>query len=164
MSSSVITLYIYHKTNRSHKCRNRHLVWGQLVDLWFMWGWGWLDLSVVMMVMMMMMMIDVLRPLLCTRWAKWAKRPPKRSERWNKLQICPRGGSNSGGSDLWSNSLPVRPRKRRLSVVRLVNIRSVWADTSKMMVILRQRFVCYLDDDDDKCPIWGTSRGYVRGV
>jgi len=25
----------------------------------------------------MMMMIDVLRPLLCTWWAKWAERPPK---------------------------------------------------------------------------------------
>ena len=52
---------------------------------------------------------------LCTRWAKWAERPPKvtkRSERWNNLQICPRRDSNSGGSDLWSNAPTVRPRRR----------------------------------------------------
>ena len=58
----------------------------------------------------MMMMIDVLRPRLCTRYAKWAERPPKlmrRSERRNNLQICPRRDSNTGGSDLWSNTLPL---------------------------------------------------------
>ena len=31
----------------------------------------------------------------------------KRSERWNTLQICPRRDSNTGGSDLWSNTLPL---------------------------------------------------------
>jgi len=35
----------------------------------------------------------------------------KQSERWNTLQICPRWDLNSGGSDLWSNTLPVRPRR-----------------------------------------------------
>ena len=41
------------------------------------------------------------------------ERPPnvmKLSQRWNTLQICPRQDSNSGGSELWSNALPVRPR------------------------------------------------------
>ena len=36
--------------------------------------------------------------------------PPKvmkRSQRWNNLQICPRRDSNRGGSDLWSNTLPL---------------------------------------------------------
>jgi len=32
----------------------------------------------------------------------------KPSQRWNTLQICPSRGSNSGGSDMWSNALPVR--------------------------------------------------------
>ena len=31
----------------------------------------------------------------------------KRSQRWNTLQICPRRDSNTGGSDLWSNTLPL---------------------------------------------------------
>ena len=31
----------------------------------------------------------------------------KRSQRWNNLQICPRRNSNTGGSDLWSNTLPL---------------------------------------------------------
>ena len=39
-----------------------------------------------------------------------AERPPKvtrRSERRNNLQICPRRDSNTGGSDLWSSTLPL---------------------------------------------------------
>ena len=36
----------------------------------------------------------------------------KRSQRWNTVQICPRRDSNSGSSDLWSNALPTRPRRR----------------------------------------------------
>ena len=36
----------------------------------------------------------------------------KRSQRWNNLQICPHRDSNSGGSDLRSNTLPTRPRRR----------------------------------------------------
>ena len=31
----------------------------------------------------------------------------RRSERWNNLQICPRRDSNTSGSDLWSNTLPL---------------------------------------------------------
>ena len=31
----------------------------------------------------------------------------RRSERRNNLQICPRWDSNTGGSDLWSNTLPL---------------------------------------------------------
>ena len=31
----------------------------------------------------------------------------KRSQRWNNLQIYPRRDSNMGGSDLWSNTLPL---------------------------------------------------------
>ena len=31
----------------------------------------------------------------------------RRSERRNNLQICPRQDSNTGGSDLWSNTLPL---------------------------------------------------------
>ena len=64
----------------------------------------------ILLTQMMMMMIDVLRPLLCTCQAKWAERPPKvtrRSERRNNLQICPRRDSNTGGSDLWSSTLPL---------------------------------------------------------
>ena len=56
------------------------------------------------------MMIDVLRPLLCTRYAKLAERPAKvmrRSERRNNLQICPRWDSNTGSSDMLSNTLPL---------------------------------------------------------
>jgi len=34
----------------------------------------------------------------------------KRSQGWNALQICPRRDSNSGGSDLWSNTLPLDHR------------------------------------------------------
>ena len=48
-----------------------------------------------------MMMIDVLQPLLGTKEAKRAERPPKvmrRSERRNNLQICPRQDSNTGGA------------------------------------------------------------------
>jgi len=63
-----------------------------------------------------LMMIDVLRPLFSTWWAKCAEWPPKvmkRSQRWNNLQICPRQGSNMGGSDLWSNTLPLDPRPLR---------------------------------------------------
>ena len=47
---------------------------------------------------LMYLMIGVLRPFLCTCYAKWAKRPPKvmkRSQRWNNLQICPRRDSNT---------------------------------------------------------------------
>ena len=36
----------------------------------------------------------------------------KRSQRWNTLQICPRRDSNLGGSNLWSNALSIRPRRR----------------------------------------------------
>ena len=43
----------------------------------------------------------------------------KRSRRWNTLQICPRRSSNSGGSDLWSNALPVRPRRLAWDTFRL---------------------------------------------
>ena len=31
----------------------------------------------------------------------------RRSERRNNLQICPRRNSNTGGSDLWSSTLPL---------------------------------------------------------
>ena len=31
----------------------------------------------------------------------------RRSERQNNLQICPRRDSNTSGSDLWSNTLPL---------------------------------------------------------
>ena len=31
----------------------------------------------------------------------------RRSQRWNNLQICPLRDSNPGGSDLWSNTLPL---------------------------------------------------------
>jgi len=47
------------------------------------------------------MMIYLLRPLLCTRKAKWAERPPKvmkRSQKWNTLHIYPRRDSNSCGN------------------------------------------------------------------
>ena len=43
-------------------------------------------------------------------WCFTAERPPKvmrRSQRRNNLQICPRRDSNTGGSDLWSNTLPL---------------------------------------------------------
>jgi len=35
------------------------------------------------------------------------QRVMKRSERWRNLQICPRRNSNTGGSDIWSNTLPI---------------------------------------------------------
>ena len=38
----------------------------------------------------------------------WPMLPPKvmkRSQRWNNLQICPRRDSNTGSSDMWSNTL-----------------------------------------------------------
>ena len=31
----------------------------------------------------------------------------KQNQRWNNLQIYPRQDSNTGGSDLWSNMLPL---------------------------------------------------------
>ena len=31
----------------------------------------------------------------------------KQSQRWINLQICPRQDSNTGGSYLWSNTLPL---------------------------------------------------------
>ena len=31
----------------------------------------------------------------------------RRSQRWNNLQICPLTDSNPGGSDMWSNTLPL---------------------------------------------------------
>ena len=58
----------------------------------------------------MMVVIGVLWPLLCTWQAKWAERPPKvmkRSQRRNNLQICPRRYSNSCGSAMQSNALPL---------------------------------------------------------
>ena len=67
--------------------------------------------------LMMMLMIDVLRPLLHTWYAKWTERPPnvmKWSKIWITLQMCPRRDSNSGGSDMWSSALPIRPRRRPL--------------------------------------------------
>jgi len=70
-------------------------------------------------------MIGVLRQLLFAWEAKWAERSSKvmkRSQRWNTLQICPCRDSNSRGSELWSNTLPVRPRRRPGS--------SKWKDTS----------------------------------
>ena len=82
----------------------------------------------------MMMMIDVLRPLLCTRQDKWAGRLPKvmrRSERRNNLQICPRRYSNTGGSDLWSSTLPLdhggapdvlEERTRKSSILNRYNL------------------------------------------
>ena len=36
----------------------------------------------------------------------------KRSQRWNTLLICPCRDWHSGGSDVWSNILPTRPRRR----------------------------------------------------
>ena len=33
------------------------------------------------------------------------------------LQICPRRDSNSGGSHLWSNALPTRPRRRPIAIL-----------------------------------------------
>ena len=44
----------------------------------------------------------------------------KRSQRWSTLQICTHRGSNSGGSDLWSKALPVRPRRRPIVYFRCV--------------------------------------------
>jgi len=32
---------------------------------------------------------------------------PSHLQRWNTLQICPRWDSNTGGGDLWSNTLPL---------------------------------------------------------
>ena len=61
--------------------------------------------------------IDVLRPLLCTRQAKWAEQPPnvmRRSQRRNNLQLCPPRDSNTGGSDLQSNTLPLDHGDARL--------------------------------------------------
>jgi len=63
---------------------------------------------------MKMMPIDVLRPPLCTVYVKWVERPrnvTKRCQRWNTLRIWPRRDSNSGGSDLWPNALPIRLRR-----------------------------------------------------
>ena len=54
------------------------------------------------------MKIGVLRPLLCTRWAKWAEQHSKvmkRTERWSTLQVWSRRDSNTG--DLWSNTMPL---------------------------------------------------------
>jgi len=68
----------------------------QKISINVVWSWWWL--------------IDVLRrPLLCTWLAKWAERPPKvmkRSKRRNNHQLCPQQDSNTGGSDLCSNTLP----------------------------------------------------------
>jgi len=36
----------------------------------------------------------------------------KQSQRWNTLRICLRWDLNFGGSDLWSNALPIIPRRR----------------------------------------------------
>ena len=58
----------------------------------------------------MMKMIDVLRPLLYTWQAKQAERPPKVMngiQRRNNFKICQHRDSNTGGSDLWYNTLPL---------------------------------------------------------
>ena len=68
---------------------------------WWWWWWWWMTFY---------------GPFLCTRYAKWAKRPPrvmKRSQRWNNLHICPRGDSNTGGSGQCSNTLPLDHAGRR---------------------------------------------------
>ena len=38
----------------------------------------------------------------------------KQSQRWNNLQICPHRDLNMGGSDLWSNMLPLDHRDAHL--------------------------------------------------
>jgi len=84
------------------------------LDAWHIAPWTPSNYENTMM-MMMMMMIDVLRPLLCTWWAKWAEWPPKvmkRSQRWNTLQIGPHRDSNASVSDMWSKAQPVKPRRR----------------------------------------------------
>ena len=47
----------------------------------------------------------------------------KGSQRWNILQMCPLQYSNSGGSDLWSNALPTRPRRGPTGTE---NISEIW--------------------------------------
>ena len=62
------------------------------------------------------MFIDVLRPLLCTRKARWAERPPKVMKAKSKMKRpsdrWPRRDSNSSASDLLYNTLRIRPRRR----------------------------------------------------
>ena len=73
------------------------------------------------------MMIDVLRSRLCTWQSKWAERLPKvmkQSQRWNTLEICPCRDLNSGGSDLWSNALPIRPRRRPADISENTDVKS----------------------------------------
>ena len=90
---------------------------------------------------MMMMMIDVLRPRLCTWWAKWAERPPKvmkRSQRWNTLQICQCRDSNTGGNDLWPNTLPVRPWRHPTLIYEInANISLAWIIFSGVSHLLK---------------------------
>ena len=51
-----------------------------------------LEMSLIMMMMMMM---------------KWPPKVMRRSQRWNNFQIYSRQYSNTGGSDMWSNTLPL---------------------------------------------------------
>ena len=70
----------------------------------------------------------------------------KRSQRWNNLQICPRRDSTTGGSELWSNALPVRPRRRMLYSHSLYGC--IWN------IVLLYSQIIYLSDGNAKCKQW----------
>ena len=61
----------------------------------------------------------------------------RRSERRNNLQICPRRDSNTGGSDLWSSTLPlehggapqsIQERTKRATVDVQNKLHVLWID------------------------------------
>ena len=71
-------------------------------------------------------------------WAKWAERPPKvmnRDQCWNTLQIFPHRDSNWSDSDLWSNALPTRSRRRPTS--------SVWNNWSANVCVFKNTITIY---------------------
>ena len=86
-----------------------------------------------------MMVVDVLRPVMCIWWAKWAERPPKvmkRSQLLNTLQICPRRDSNSGGSNMWSNALDFSQERQLITSSRVEIIISLINTVSEYLYSL----------------------------
>jgi len=61
---------------------------------------------------------------------------------WNTFEICPRRYSNSGGSDMRSNALPVRPRSREKS--SLAKWRHLVSGRRATFSVILTRSVCYI--------------------
>ena len=92
----------------------------------------------------------------------------KRSQRWNTLQICQRRGSNSGGSDLWSDGLTIRLRRypsgitnNKVYILSLIYLPLVILEYNSSIITLQYHLISRLS----KLPrfrIWQRCRDILR--